>query len=64
MTVWPAAVTTTGVAVFSSASGGPEVAVTVADEAFDVTGGPVGGVPDAVAVLVIPPALMSAWVTV
>ena len=36
----------------------------VADELFDVTAGPVGGVPEAEAVLMIDPALTSAWVMV
>jgi hypothetical protein len=64
VTVWPAAVTVLGDAVFNSATDGAEVAETVADDGADVTGGPVGGVPDAVAVSVIEPASMSACVTV
>jgi hypothetical protein len=64
VTVWPAAVTVLGDAVFSNASAGAAVTVTVADDGADVTAGPVGGVPDAVAVSVIEPASMSAWVTV
>jgi hypothetical protein len=39
------------------------VAVTVAVDGSDVTGPPVGGVPDDVALLTIVPASMSAWVT-
>ncbi len=64
VTVWPAAVTAAGEAVFSRASAGPDVTVTVAVDALDVTGGPVGGVPVAVAVFVTEPASMSACVTV
>ncbi|GAA3026306.1 hypothetical protein GCM10017559_60260 [Streptosporangium longisporum] len=63
MTVRPAAATVVGDAVFSRASAGAAVAVTVAVEASEVTAGPVGGVPVAVAVLTMDPALMSAWVT-
>ncbi|GAA3026236.1 hypothetical protein GCM10017559_60170 [Streptosporangium longisporum] len=59
----PAATTVVGAAVFSSARPGAEMAVTVAVEEVEVTAGPVGGVPVAVAVLVIVPASMSAWVT-
>jgi hypothetical protein len=40
------------------------VAVTVAVDGLDVTAGPVGGVPDAVAVSVMEPASTSACVTV
>ncbi|GAA3026299.1 hypothetical protein GCM10017559_60240 [Streptosporangium longisporum] len=36
--------------------------VTVAVDGAEVTAGPVGGVPEAVAVLVMVPASMSAWV--
>ena len=53
-----------GWAVFNSASVGAGVAVTVAVDGFDVTAGPVGGVPDAVAVSTTEPASMSACVTV
>ncbi len=64
VTVWPAAVTVPGAAVFSNDRLGAGVAVTVADEALDVTGGPAGGVPVAVAVFVTEPASTSACVTV
>jgi hypothetical protein len=64
VTTWPAAVTVDGIAVFNSARLDAAVAVTVADEAFEVTAGPTGGVPVAVAVFVMEPASMSAWVTV
>ncbi|GAA3026216.1 hypothetical protein GCM10017559_60150 [Streptosporangium longisporum] len=63
MIVWPASVTVTGKAVFSSATPGVAGAATVAVESSEVTAGPVGGVPVAVAVLVTAPASMSAWVT-
>ncbi|GAA3026292.1 hypothetical protein GCM10017559_60230 [Streptosporangium longisporum] len=52
----------TGNAVFSMAMAGAAMAVTVAVESSEVTAGPVGGVPVAVAVLTMLPALMSAWV--
>ncbi|GAA3026200.1 hypothetical protein GCM10017559_60130 [Streptosporangium longisporum] len=52
-----------GEAVFSSARPGAGVAVTVAVEGVEVTAGPVGGVPVAVAVLVTAPASMSACLT-
>jgi hypothetical protein len=53
-----------GEAVFSNARLGADVTATVADDGAEVTAGPVGGVPDAVAVFVIEPASTSAWVTV
>jgi hypothetical protein len=56
-------VTVAGVAVLVSASVETRVTVTVAVELLAVTGGPVGGVPDAVAVFVMEPASMSACVT-
>ncbi|GAA3026273.1 hypothetical protein GCM10017559_60210 [Streptosporangium longisporum] len=59
----PAAATVVGDAVFSRASAGAAVAVMAALEGSEVTAGPDGGVPVAVAVLVTAPALMSAWVT-
>ncbi|MFF3443361.1 hypothetical protein, partial [Streptosporangium sp. NPDC002721] len=40
------------------------VAVTVAVDGSETTAGPVGGVPEAVAVFTTVPASMSAWVTV
>ena len=51
-----------GLADFTTVTAGPGVAVTVA-LLVSVTGPPVGGVPDAVAVLLTDPASMSAWVT-
>ncbi|MEO3814738.1 hypothetical protein ABGB17_37565 [Sphaerisporangium sp. B11E5] len=63
MTVTPAALTVCGDAVFSSDRPGAGVPVIVTVEGADVTAGPVGGVPDAVAVLTIEPASMSACVT-
>ncbi|MFF3443340.1 hypothetical protein [Streptosporangium sp. NPDC002721] len=62
MIVNPAAVTTLGDAVFSNARPGAGVIVTVAVDGADVTAGPVGGVPDAVAVFTIAPASASACV--
>ncbi|MEU8385217.1 hypothetical protein [Streptosporangium sp. NPDC048865] len=62
MTVWPAAVTVPGAAVFSSARPGADVSVTVAVDGADVTAGPVGGVPDALAVFTTEPASTSACV--
>jgi YbbR domain-containing protein len=64
VTVWPADVTADGEAVFNTDSDGAAVAVTVAVDGFDVTAGPVGGVPDAVAVSMIEPPSTSACVTV
>jgi hypothetical protein len=64
VTVWPAAVTDVGDAVFNNATKGAAVAVTVADDGADVTAGPVGGVPEAVAVSVTEPASTSPCVTV
>jgi hypothetical protein len=64
VTVWPAVVTADGEAVFSTASPGDAGTVTVAVDGFDVTAGPDGGVPDAVAVSVTPPASTSACVIV
>ena len=55
--------TVDGLADLATVIAGPGVAVTVA-EPCAVTAGPVGGVPDAVAVLLTAPASMSAWVTV
>ena len=43
---------------------GPAGMLTTAVDGGDVTAGPVGGVPVAVAVLVTTPAFTSAWVTV
>ena len=62
-TVCPAAVTLVGVADLVSVNAALVVAVTVAEDGADVTAAPVGGVPDAVAVLVTDPASRSAWVT-
>jgi hypothetical protein len=50
------------VADFTTLSPAAGVAVTVADDGADVTAGPVGGVPDAVAVLRMLPASTSACV--
>ena len=52
-----------GLAVFSNANDGAVAAVSVADDGAEVTAGPVGGVPEAVAVFVIEPASTSACVT-
>ncbi|MEU8385213.1 hypothetical protein [Streptosporangium sp. NPDC048865] len=62
MTVWPAAVVVAGEAVFSSARPGAGTVATIAVEGADVTAGPVGGVPDALAVFMIVPASTSACV--
>jgi hypothetical protein len=51
-----------GDAVFSSARPGAGAAVTASVDGAEVTGGPVGGVPEAVAVFTMEPALMSACV--
>ncbi len=64
VTVCPAEVTVVGFAVLAIVSAGSGVAVTVVVEGGDVGGGPDGGVPVAVAVLVTEPASTSAWVTV
>ena len=56
-------VTVVGVAVFAMVTAGVGVIVTVADDGPDVTAGPVGGVPDTVAVLAMLPASTSACVT-
>jgi hypothetical protein len=58
----PAVLTVDGTADFTTPIAGPAVAVTVAEE-VSVTGAPVGGVPDAVAVFDTEPASMSDWVT-
>jgi hypothetical protein len=62
--VWPAADTVVGDADLVNFSPGAAGAFTVADEEAELTAGPDGGVPDAIAVLWIDPASMSAWVTV
>ncbi|MFF3443335.1 hypothetical protein [Streptosporangium sp. NPDC002721] len=62
MIVRSAAVVVLGDAVFSNARLGDDAAVTVAVDGADVTAGPVGGVPEAVAVFTIEPASMSACV--
>jgi hypothetical protein len=62
-TVWPTAVTVVGEAFFTMVNAGVCVAVTIADEGGEVTVGPLGGVPVAVAVLLTLPALMSTCVT-
>ncbi|MEU8385208.1 hypothetical protein [Streptosporangium sp. NPDC048865] len=63
MIVWPAAATVLGEAVFSNSRSGAGAAVTVVvDGGADVTAGPVGGVPDAVAEFTIEPASTSACV--
>ncbi|MFF3443368.1 hypothetical protein [Streptosporangium sp. NPDC002721] len=64
MIVRPAAAVADGEAVFNSVRSGAAVMVTVAVDGADVTAGPVGGVPEAVAVFTITPASTSAWVTV
>ncbi|MEO3814747.1 hypothetical protein ABGB17_37610 [Sphaerisporangium sp. B11E5] len=55
--------TTVGDAVFSNDTLGAGTMVTVAVDGGDDTAGPVGGVPDATAVLTIEPASTSACVT-
>ncbi|GAA3026312.1 hypothetical protein GCM10017559_60270 [Streptosporangium longisporum] len=62
MIVSPACVEAVGKAVFSRAMAGAAMTVIVAADGSEVTAGPVGGVPVAVAVLTMVPALMSAWV--
>ncbi|SNT64892.1 hypothetical protein SAMN05216276_11428 [Streptosporangium subroseum] len=62
MIVCPAAITADGKAVFNSDSSGREVAVTVAVDGSEVTAGPVGGVPEAIAVFTTEPASTSACV--
>jgi hypothetical protein len=52
------------VADFTTLSPAAGVAVTVADAGGEVTAGPVGGVPDAVAEFLTNPAFISACVTV
>ncbi len=61
--LWPAAVTVVGDADFTTLNAGAGVAVTVAADGGDVTAGPVGGVPDAVAEFFTDPAFISACVT-
>ena len=63
-TVCPALVSAVGDADFSRVNAGLGAAVTVADEDAEVTGDPVGGVPEAVAESTISPASTSAWVAV
>ncbi|MFF3443348.1 hypothetical protein [Streptosporangium sp. NPDC002721] len=63
MIVCPAASTAEGKAVFSSDSSGSGAAITVTVDGSEVTAGPTGGVPDAVAVFTIEPASTSACVT-
>ncbi|SNT64886.1 hypothetical protein SAMN05216276_11422 [Streptosporangium subroseum] len=62
MIVRPAADTADGTAVFSNVRSATGVAVTVAVDGSEVTAGPVGGVPEAVAVFAIDPASTSACV--
>ena len=62
-TTSPADETVAGNADFAIVIVGPEAAGTVA-EPVSVTGGPLGGVPETVAVFTIAPASMSACVTV
>ncbi|MFF3443338.1 hypothetical protein [Streptosporangium sp. NPDC002721] len=62
MIVNPAAVVVLGDAVFNRVRLGVAVMVTVAVDGADVTGGPVGGVPDTTAVFTIEPAFTSACV--
>jgi hypothetical protein len=65
VTFAPAAVTVVGLADLTSVRAGPDVALTVAvDGGEDVTAGPVGGVPDAVAELDTDPLSISACVVV
>ncbi|SNT64896.1 hypothetical protein SAMN05216276_114212 [Streptosporangium subroseum] len=63
MTVLPAAATVLGDAVFSNVRPATGFAVTVAVDGSEVTAGPVGGVPEAVAVFTTEPASTSACVT-
>ncbi|SNS08685.1 hypothetical protein SAMN05216276_1003309 [Streptosporangium subroseum] len=58
----PIAVTVDGNAVFTTVKPEADVAATVAVDGADATAGPVGGVPEAVAVFTIEPASISAWV--
>ncbi|MDT4934160.1 MAG: putative transport system ATP-binding protein [Pseudonocardiales bacterium] len=62
--VSPAALTVAGLAVLTTVSAGDCATVTIAVDGGEVTGGPVGGVPDAVAVSFTLPLSRSACVTV
>jgi hypothetical protein len=64
VTDWPAADTAAGDADFTTDRPGAGAAETVALDGSDVTAGPEGGVPDAVAEFVTEPASTSACVTV
>ncbi len=64
MTTAPAASTVAGLAVFTIVSAAVWVAGTVAVDGGDSIAPPLVMVPVAMAVLVIEPASMSAWVTV
>ena len=61
MTV-PAVVMELGLAAFNTVNVALGGTVTVADEGGEVTAGPVGGVPDTVAVSLMDPLSMSVWV--
>src|SRR6266702_5591966 len=61
--VSPTALTVAGLAVLTTVSAGDCVTVTIAVDGGEVTGGPVGGVPDAVAVSFTDPLSRSACVT-
>jgi hypothetical protein len=64
VTLSPALATEVGLADFTRVSAAAGAAVTVAVEAVEVTAAPTGGVPVAVAELLMTPLSMSAWVTV
>ncbi len=63
MIIWPAAVISVRSAVFDTVSPGDGSDGTSTSDGGDTGGSPDGGVPVTVAVLVTPPASMSAWVT-
>jgi hypothetical protein len=60
----PTVDTVAGLADFTIVIAGDWVAITVAVDGGEVTAGPVGGVPVAVAESLIEPLFTSAWVTV
>jgi hypothetical protein len=63
-TVWPAADTVVGEADLVKVKAGFEGSGIVTDDAVDVTGGPDGGVPVAVALFITDPLFTSVWVSV